>query len=146
MNMDPYVVLALAAVSIVFVVLWIRALKNRAVERVKRHLQDDEIILIDESANCFGVESAGVMQIRGNGCLALTGESVHFSMWLPRKEVQIPRAAITGIETPISHLMKSKGRRLLKIHFKSETGAADSVAWLVRDLAEWVSILQPCEN
>ncbi|HYH27368.1 MAG TPA: hypothetical protein VEA19_01170 [Actinomycetota bacterium] len=99
------------------------------------------ILAIDERANGFGVESRGAFQIRGNGCLALTADELVFVLWLPRRELRIPRARITAVERTRWHLGKTVGRELLKVRFESEGGAPDSAAWLVRDLSLWEALL-----
>ena len=100
-----------------------------------------ESSLLDDSANFFGVESRGAGQIRGNGCLAATEDEVLFLMWLPRRQLRIPRDRITLIERTGSHLGKTVGRPLLLVRFTRDDGHADSAAWLVRDLAMWEAVL-----
>jgi hypothetical protein len=116
--------------------------KRRAVAaEVRAELGDTEIVAIDESANCFGLESKGVTQIRGNGCLAATEDEVLFIMWIPRREIRIPRAWITSVERAKSHLGKTRFRPLLLVRFTNTQGMADSVAWQVRDLSSWEAAL-----
>ena len=116
--------------------------KRRAVEaEVRAELGDSEIVAIDNRANCFGLESAGVTQIRGNGCLAATNDEILFIMWIPRKEIRIPRSWITSVERAKSHLGKTVFRPLLLVRFTNDQGAADAVAWLVRDLPAWEAAL-----
>ena len=93
--------------------------------------------MADESANFFGVESRGVAQMRGNGHLAASRSQILFIMWLPRRELSIPRDRVTAVERTRSHLGKTVGSELLRVRFTNETGAPDSVAWAVRDLAMW---------
>jgi hypothetical protein len=121
--------------------VFFRRKRRQVAEEVRARLGDSEILAIDESANSFGVESAGVMQIRGNGCLAATRDEVLFIMWVPRKELSIPRPWITAVERADSHLGKSKFRPLLRLRFTDEQGRADSVAWAVRDLPAWEAAL-----
>ena len=96
---------------------------------------------MDESAVSFGIESKGVWQVRGNGCLAATSEQVLFIMWLPRKELRIPRERVTAVERATSHLGKTIGRELLRIRFTNDSGQPDSAAWFVRDLPTWEATL-----
>ena len=98
---------------------------------------------MEESALSFGVESKGVWQVRGNGCLAATNDEILFVMWLPRKELSIPRDRVTGIERAKSHLGKRIGRELLRVRFTNDSGQPDSIAWYVRDLATWEATLSP---
>lgn len=113
------------------------------IKKIRRMAEElvGEPELVDGFANCFGVESAGMAQIRGNGCLALGRSTLAFVMLLPRKTLVIPRDAITHVEVVRSHLGKSKGVKLLKVVFDSETGSTDSVAWAVKDLDAWVAKL-----
>ena len=108
---------------------------------MRARLGETEIVAIDESANCFGVESAGVWQVRGNGCLGATNDEVLFIMWFPRKELSIPRESITVVERARSHLGKSIGRELLRVRFTNDNGQPDSAAWYVRDLPVWEAAL-----
>ena len=121
--------------------MFFRKTRRRTAEEVRARLGESEILAIDESANCFGVESAGVTQVRGNGCLAVTGDELLFIMWVPRKEISIPRAWITGVERADSHLGKRIFRPLLRVRFTDDQARADSVAWAVRDLAAWEAAL-----
>lgn len=114
--------------------------RRSAAEEVRAGLGHD-VLVIDERANCYGVESEGVTQIRGNGCLALGRDTLLFRMWIPRKEIAIPRQRITAVERARSHLGKTQGRELLRVRFTTPEGTEDSVAWLVRDLPAWEAAL-----
>jgi hypothetical protein len=96
---------------------------------------------IDDQVNCFGLESRGMAQVRGTGCLAATGNEVVFVLWYPRRTLCIDRSEIVGIDTPTSHLGKSRARPLLRIRFTIPTGEEDAIAWWVRDLAGWLDEL-----
>lgn len=98
-------------------------------------------VLVDELANCFGVESAGVTQLRGNGCLALGPDLLVFAMWLPKRDIVIPRNRIQAVDTAGSHLGKTVMRRLLRVAWTREDGTQDRVAWFVRDLDAWLAAL-----
>jgi hypothetical protein len=102
-----------------------------------------EPILLDGSANFFGVESRGAAQMRGNGCLGASADEVFFIMWLPRREFSIPRSRITAVERVRSHLGKRIGRDLLLVRFTNEEGKPDSIAWYVKDLSAWENALRP---
>ena len=105
-------------------------------KRLAAVYRPDQILMQDLGANCFGVESAGVWQARGNGALALTADRLHFFYVVPRTEVQVPLSSITEITFPKGHLGKVTPFELLKVSFVAN-GAADSVAWLVRNPREW---------
>jgi hypothetical protein len=116
-------------------------LRRRAEARLRSMAGDRELELVDDSANSFGVESRGASQIRGNGCLGLTADEILFVMWLPRRELRIPRERISVVERARSHLGKTVGRPLLRVRFADEVGRDDSVALLVRDLPAWEAAL-----
>lgn len=116
-------------------------LRRRAAGAVRQLVGDGAIVAIDERANGFGVESAGALQVRGNGCLALTDDELVFVMWLPKRVLRIPRERITAVERTRWHLGKTMGRDLLRVRFTNERGEPDSAAWLVRDLPLWEATL-----
>lgn len=110
-------------------------------ERVARRYPGVAVRKLEPMASCFGVESAGVWQIRGAGVLALTDAHLWFSMYLVAKEVEIPLDAIREVTLVDSHLRKRQlGRKLLKVSFERD-GQADSVAWLVPDPERWLEFL-----
>lgn len=116
-------------------------LRRRVAARVRARLGEDRILLMDDRASSFGIESRGVAQIRGNGCLAATDDEVLFVMWIPRRELLIERERITAVERVASHLGKTVGRPLLRVRFVDEAARPDSVAWFVRDLPTWEATL-----
>jgi len=113
----------------------LRRLKVRRAEEVARTLGADRVLFLEPAANFFGQESLGMRQIRGQGCLAFTAGEIYFLMWLPKREYRVPIRSIRNIDTPRSHLGKSKLSPLLKVTFAGPQGGEDSIAWLVRDLA-----------
>jgi hypothetical protein len=118
-------------------------LRQSTLDDVKQRLGPNNVVILDDSANFFGLESGSVWQVRGNGCLAATNDAVFFRMWSPRKEIWIARRNIIAVETPKSHLYKTHFHDLLKIRFRNWRGYEDSVAWEVRDLGAWVAVLSP---
>ena len=121
----------------------LKRLRRRAAEDVRTRLGAENIFVIDERANSFGIESKGVAQIRGNGCLAASDDELMFLMWLPRRELVIPRELVTGVDRVRSHLGKTIGRDLLKVSFTNSEGNPDSIAWYVSDIEAWESALSP---
>jgi hypothetical protein len=120
--------------------------KNR-IKDILAKFQESEIIKVSDSANYFGLESKGVKQIRGNGVLILTKKKLYFEMWVkPKTIIEIPINSIQKIESVKSHLKKSRFQKLLKVIFTTNRGNTDSVAWLVRDLNEWMQILDKLEH
>ena len=96
------------------------------------------------NANFFGIESHGVMQIRGNGFLLLTNTDLVFGMFRPTRDFLIPLAKIEKIELAESHLTKTVFQPLLKVYFTNEEGDADSVAWWLANPREWKNVLEKC--
>jgi hypothetical protein len=83
------------------------------------------------------------VQLRGNGSLALTRDTLAFMRALSKQPpLMIPRAAIQKVESTRSHLGKAVGRPLLAVHFVNAAGEVDVVAWLVRDLDRWLGQLR----
>jgi hypothetical protein len=115
--------------------------KNRA-DQTLTQFQDRKIIHSDSFANYFGLESQGIKQIRGNGILILTEKELYFELYLPQKTITIPINEIIKIETPRSHLGKSKYKKLLKIIFTNQNQEKDSVAWLVNQLPRWIENIE----
>ncbi len=92
-------------------------------------------------ANCFGITSGGMAQIRGNGCLCLGSEQLVFVQWIPRRKLEIPRSRLRGVESVRSHLGKATVAPLVKVTFTNEAGAEDSAAWVVREHERWLTEL-----
>lgn len=127
-----------AAVACAIGLLWtaLRMVKRLVGTRVAAAIDPADILLQDLGANFFGLESAGVMQVRGNGALVLTPDAIEFFMLIPARRMTIPLADVTRVELVMGHLGKTVFRRLLKVQFTRD-GKPDSVAWLVRDPAGW---------
>jgi hypothetical protein len=109
--------------------------------RAKRHFAGIEL-LREGDANSFGVESAGAMQVRGNGTLALSADELLFAQWLPNRLLRIPRSAIYEVTTAKSHLGKTVGRELLEVSWSDELSGSDLIALWVSDLAAWIEALR----
>jgi hypothetical protein len=100
-------------------------------------------LLHEGDANSFGVASAGVWQVRGNGSLALTRHELLFAQWVPNRLLRIPRDSIVEVTTARSHLGKTIGRDLLKVVWSTDVGTQDSIALWVGDLDGWLEALRP---
>jgi hypothetical protein len=121
--------------------LW-KIFSKRTDEIVQKHSKQG--VRMKGKANFFGIESRGVMQIRGNGILLLTDTDLVFGMFRPTREFLIPLANIEKVELVKSHLTKTVFQPLLKVYFTNEEGAADSVAWWLANPAEWKNVLEQC--
>ena len=117
-----------------------RLFKKRIME-IHEKFEKEKVLIFDDIANFFGLESLGIWKVRGNGVLLLTDEELFFGMWKPKKALIIPVKFIMKIINPKSHMHKSVFRPLLKVIFTNETGNNDSAAWFVQDLNEWNEIL-----
>jgi hypothetical protein len=117
-----------------------RLFHKRIDEIMKKYSQQG--VRLKGNANFFGIESRGVMQIRGNGILLLTGTDLVFEMFQPSREFLIPLANIVKIELVDSHLTKTVFQPLLKVYFTNDEGDADSVAWWVANPTEWKNMLE----
>ncbi|MBC8070384.1 MAG: hypothetical protein IAG13_18775 [Deltaproteobacteria bacterium] len=99
-------------------------------------------LLVDPRALLFGIESAGKMQLRGNGLLSLLHSELVFTQLVPSRTFRIPLADVVGIEHPRWFLGKSYGRKLLVVAWTTE-GRVERAAWFVPDLDGWVAALVP---
>lgn len=129
-------VVALLVVIGVVAKLVLHGMKAPLEARIAEHYRHEDVLMKDLGANSFGLESAGVWQVRGNGGLVLTGKNLHFFMFIPKKEVCIPLQTITDLAIVNSHLGKATIRNLLKVHF-SANGKPDSMAWYLADPHAW---------
>ena len=77
-------------------------------------------VLMKGGANFFGIESDGLMQVRGNGILLLTETDLVFRMFEPTRDFLIPLAQIVKVELAESHLTKTVFKPLLKVYFTNE--------------------------
>ena len=127
-------VLFLTTAFVVGLTIRVKRIARQRLAEVQTQL-GDQIKILDPSANFFGQKSLGIGQVRGNGVLALTEEDIYFLMWLPRRELRIPRSSIQEIKTPRSFLGKSKLTPLLEIVYTCpQKGKPESAAWLTSQL------------
>ncbi|MEN8209003.1 MAG: hypothetical protein ABFR50_07105 [Candidatus Fermentibacteria bacterium] len=141
MSIAPYFV-AGSILLVAGIVFLLRKLLKTAKGEVYAEYPEHVRILTSPMANLFGIQSGGMKQIRGNGILLITSSQLYFRMLLPRKELLIPLGSITSVETPVSFLGKTRGRKLLKVDYRNDAGGTDSAAWLVPDLEKWVQTIR----
>jgi hypothetical protein len=122
-------------------ILW-KIFSKRIEEFMQKHSKRG--VRMKGDANFFGIESRGVMQVRGNGILLLTDTDLVFGMFRPKHDFLIPFARIEEIKLAESHLTKTVFQPLLKVYFTNEKGDADSVAWWVVNPTEWKNVLEQC--
>ena len=109
--------------------------------KLTRSLSQEPDVVRLGYANSFGQESIGMRQFRGLGILTLREKSITFDRVMPRRTTAIPLDRITGVDMTKSHLGKTKFQPLLKVSFRNETGAQDSMAWLVQNPEDWIKAL-----
>lgn len=95
-----------------------------------------EIIGATTGANFFGVESKGGKQIRGNGALVLTKDTLFFVRAVPEKEYAIPIANIVDITLPTSFNGKSVLSKLLCVHYRDDV-EMEAIAWAIKNPEKW---------
>ena len=134
-------VLVITLVAVVMPKVVYRFMQGPLEHRIAAHYRPDEILMQDLRANSFGLESAGVWQLRGNGALVLTGTQLHFFMFLPASDLCVPLNAITELTTTKSHLGKATIYDLLKVHFSAD-GKMDSIAWYLTDPQTWKNSIE----
>lgn len=137
------VTLGLVLIAVPKLVFWL--LKGPLEARIAADYGTGKVLMQDLKANCFGVESAGVWQARGNGGLVLTAEGLHFFMFLPRKDLRVPLDAVTEVTLTKSHLGKATIYDLLKVRFVAE-GKPDSIAWFLTDPAAWLERIEKLKS
>lgn len=129
-------VLVITLVAVVISKAVLHFIKGPLEDRIAAQYGPDEILMKDLKANSFGLESAGVFQLRGNGGLVLTGKQLHFFMFMPKSNLCVPLDAITKLTITKSHLGKAALYDLLKVHFSAD-GKMDSIAWYLADPKVW---------
>ena len=143
MSLNILITIALVVFTALFIFLYF--LKNIVRKRVKsllKRFQNQNIIEYERFANCLGIESKGLTQIRGNGVLILSEEFIFFQMLIPKNEILIPVKDIRRTEVAFSHFGKTKGRKLLKIIYTNKEGRKDSIAFVVNNLDIWMEKLK----
>jgi hypothetical protein len=126
--------------AIVFTVFY-KQMNTSGVERIQERFPTEQIVLSETTANFFGLESRGSLQIRGNGVLVLTQDQLWFSRFIKREDITIPTNTIEAVRLVDSHLGKRiLGRQLIYVQFEGSEGP-DSVAWLVEDPTRWQSAI-----
>jgi len=133
-----------AGLAVVFavVLMGIRWMGRRRMHKLLDSLDSEQVLALANGANFFGLESAGLGQVRGNGSLVLTDRRLLFEMWIPRRRISIPLHQIQTVETPRAFLGKTRFRRLLKVSFSAEAGQYDAAAWGLGNLHDFWAALQ----
>ena len=136
-----FLVMMGSALTIIALLL-LKSLYQKWTKTVLSKFKGQKLIAASISANFFGQESLGYKQFRGNGVLVLTEKELYFELCMPKKEIHILNSDIIDVESPKTHLGKTKFMPLLKIIFKNKKGQDDSVAWVVDNLPYWKETLE----
>lgn len=105
--------------------------------QILSNFEESQISLISANPNFYGQYSLGRGQVRGNGVLILTLDSLFFEMYFPKKNFKFPLKNIRNVDIVKSFLGKTQFRQLLRISFINDKGEEDSAAWLVKNLDVW---------
>ena len=127
-------ILAFLTAVMLFRLMHLRNRERQAVAGVVSRTAPGDVLCIDKSASWFGRQSQGMAQIRGNGVLVLTRDTLWFRRLAPELEITIPLESIREVSTPRSFLGKSIFRQLLRVDFVTSQGHSDAAAWYVREL------------
>jgi hypothetical protein len=120
-------------------------MKKKLLAEAELRFDLDSLLKGPDMANFFGIKSKGMGQVRGLGLLLLSKDKLWFKQGVVDNEIEIPIGDIQIISTPKWFLGKSKGRKLLCVHFNTPNGE-DEVAFLVRDLDSWCSTLEQAQR
>jgi len=134
-------VLTIFLLFALFIIPLIILLKRRS-QTILEKYDPASIILSYKLANCFGQESKGLIQMRGNGVLVLTKAGLHFHQYIPSREIAIPIHSMISVDQVKSHLRKTVMRPLLRVSYTNTEGQPDRCAWYVTQLDQWISGIQ----
>jgi hypothetical protein len=79
--------------------------------------------------------------VSGNGTLTLTKQELVFEQRVPHRLVRIPRASIIEATTP-RPLGSRIFPKLLKVAWRTETGAQDTYVLKVKDPDAWIAAIE----
>lgn len=138
MNANDIVILVvgIAVITLVGAVLLLKVLKRQLGRTVAAAVDPAAILMQDHRANFFGIESKGVLQVRGNGALVLTETALEFFMLVPSTRITVPLEEVTRVGLVKSHLGKTIFRDLLKVWFR-RGDELDSIVWYVPAPQAW---------
>ena len=145
-NLDPAIFVPVLVGAILILVLSIisivvKQMKAKLMAEVALRFDPEHVIHGPEMVNFLGLKSEGMGQVRGNGVLILSREGLWFKRGAPEREYTIPLGSIQQLSTPKWFLGKSKGRKMLCVHFSGPAGA-DEIAFLARDLNVWIEKIE----
>jgi hypothetical protein len=115
--------------------------RRRSMDKVLAELRGEGLVQWEPAAHYFGQKSVAWPRPRGLGALVLTSRRLHFRLWSPQEELDIPVSAITGMAAPLTVRSMLGPRRALYVIFNRQQGEEDAAAWVVSDLAAWQEAL-----
>jgi|TARA_B100000315_G_scaffold162395_1_gene150830 hypothetical protein len=130
------IVIVIILIVIIGPKIFYRISKPKLEQKISELYNEDEIILKELKANCLGIKSKSVVQIRGNGVLILTKSHLRFFRILPKADYEIPINLITNVSITHTHLGKALPYKLVRLEFKGTDGP-DAIAWWVSDQEQW---------
>jgi|GEM_PF-2190963 len=140
--MEPLFLILVLVIGLILVSILALASVWRALRQQQNAIKTQYPNAFVVSANFYGQESKRMSQMRGNGALVVTDDTVIFELLAPRRAYEIPIHMITNIEYPRSFLGKSRGTKLLKISFMDAHGDPEAMAWEVPDVDAVVASIQ----
>jgi hypothetical protein len=143
--MAPVLYALVPTALVIGVIVWflLRLKKTIAARRVELDeiLAGRPTVMRDDGANCFGLESLGATQLRGNGLLALADDELVFLQFMPKRVVRVPLEEIIVVDECDWWLGKSVFQPLLRVAWREGAGQ-ERAAWWVRDAAGWRTALE----
>ena len=138
--MNVTIIVLIALIPILTILILVsnlqKGLRGRSAQLIQHRFPVHQIRRQSPFANCFGITSKGMGQIRGNGPLVLTPDQLWFQLLVPQRELSIPLSTIQQVEIRSHHLRKTRFTPLLYVEYQTPTGS-DSVAWQVEDPEAW---------
>jgi hypothetical protein len=126
----------ISGVTMYFIGRLARRRLPEAMQRATRYGRDP--LRVAPMAQYHGLASAGWRQVRGNGSLILTEETLRFDQWSPQRQVIVPLEDVLRVETPRTHAGKWSLRPMLRVTWRTWDGLEDAAAWTLNDLEGWV--------
>ena len=122
--------------------LWMRRRINAHLTGLKARYPERDVILMAPTCTLVGLQRPSEPRVlRGNGTLIVTAKELVLSLWLPKGEIVIPRAAIREVGETDAFAGKSLMRPLLLVKCMADNGEAVALALLVPELERWKATL-----
>lgn len=123
-----------------FIIWWLRRHKAAL---TKAWLREGVVFLRGPTgANVSGLESQGMVQVRGNGVIALTGDDLRITRAAPSAEWRIPFDQIKEVTLESSFLGKRRSMQVLVITFAEDGQPADRIGVYVRQPQAWLEAIK----